>query len=248
MLEVKNVSKSFVNSIGKRQAFITDLSFSVQKGECAVFVGPNGSGKTTVMKMIASLLVRDAGEITLCGKDIAERENKMRMGYLAEVPQFPPFLTAEEFLHVIGDLYALDRETAASNIQVVLDTVGLYAHRTEKIGGYSKGMLKRLGLAQAVIAEPSLVVLDEALDGLDPVGIHMFRSIMAQCKKQQQTVLLTTHLLSEVEHYADRIFFIKNGAIVYENTLSNINDKSSLEETYLTLMQECVEDVHGNSF
>ena len=237
-VSVQNLSKSFRFNFIKKKTFIQDLSLSVSEGEIYCLVGPNGSGKTTLLKTIVGLLNKDAGDIHLLKSKSLSIDVKKKMGYLPDTPVFPPHMSAISFLNLVAELYQLEGEPIESEIVNVLKLVGLYSKRELEIKKYSKGMLKRLGFAQILLPNPELLVFDEPMDGLDPLGLEMFRGVIQKCREEGKTVLLTSHLLNEVEQFCDRVGFIKEGKIVFEESIAKNAKKGSLEKEYLKRMGE----------
>ena len=236
-IELTNVYKSFKKGLGRRQSFIRGLSLAVNQGEIYSLVGPNGSGKTTLVKLIVNLLFADSGDIRIIGVPVWHYTWKLRVGVVPESPALPGFLTAYEYLDYVCPLYEIEKTQRTERIARVLDTVNLYAGADKKIRYYSKGMIKRLALAQALVHEPEVLILDEPLDGLDPAGVALFRAVVQDFRTARHSVFMTTHLLGEIEKYADRIGFIKDGAIVAEDTRENLCACGSLEEQYIKIMQ-----------
>ncbi|MBN1492581.1 MAG: ABC transporter ATP-binding protein [Candidatus Omnitrophica bacterium] len=235
-IEIKNVAKSFSNGVGRTKTFIRDLTFFVEKGSIVVLIGPNGSGKTTLIKMILSLLRTDKGTISVLGAATGTMDVRREIGYLPEVPRFPEYLNAEEFLQYVCQLNDMPRAQISSEISNVLERVELNKAATVPIRKYSKGMRKRLGIAQAIIGDPKVLILDEPLDGLDPCGAHIFSTIMKKTRAKGVTVLLTTHLLNEIEEYADKVAIIKEGTIIFEGMVNEIKD-NSLSELYMRVVK-----------
>ncbi|MFC1809684.1 ABC transporter ATP-binding protein [Candidatus Omnitrophota bacterium] len=236
-IEIKNVSKSFRTSWGTKQLCINDFSLTIDKGTIVVLMGPNGSGKTTLIKMLLSLLHCDTGDITLLGDTIQSMNARQAVGYLPELPQFPSYLTAEEFLRFVCSFCDISKEEKEKRIKEVLDEVGLWLQRSVIIQKYSKGMKKRLGIAQAIITNPEVLILDEPLDGLDPRGVHIFSRLMKQMREKGKTIFMTTHLLNEIEDYADKIGIIQEGKIVFESDIESLRDKQSLAELYMQFIK-----------
>lgn len=235
ILSLSEVSKSFPLGWKRRIPVVKAASFSLRRGDVYTLVGPNGSGKTTITKMIVGLYRRTGGVIRIFNRPYQDQSVRRRIGYLPEICFFPPFLTAAQFLRTVCALYNMSREAARECSAVLLKRVGLDGVST-RIGVYSKGMSKRLGLAQALVGNPELVIMDEPLDGLDPVGVALFRSLMDELKEKKVTVLLTSHLLHEVEQFSDRVGFIKEGTIIKEVTIHDSRRTTTLTDLYLSLM------------
>ena len=193
---------------------VADLSLSVAHGEVFGFLGPNGAGKTTSIKMLLALAAPTSGEGRLLGKPIGDPSTRARVGFLPEHFRFHDWLTGSEFLHVHAQLYRMSEVDRQRRVPELLARVGLEEHADKRLRGYSKGMLQRVGLAQALLNRPAVVFLDEPTSGLDPVGRILVRDIIHDLREQGTTVFLNSHLLSEVEVTCDRVAFIKHGAVV----------------------------------
>src|SRR6476619_1330807 len=195
---------------------LSDVSFSVGFGEIFGFLGPNGAGKTTTMKIILGLVQATTGSVELLGAPWTNVQVHKRIGYLPESPYFYDYLTAEEFLMFYGGLAGLSQASITRRIQELLDKVGLSEARTRPLRKFSKGMIQRIGLAQALIQDPELVILDEPTSGLDPLGRLLVRDMIRDLKQRGVAVFLNSHLLGEVEATCDRVVFIKQGRTVKE--------------------------------
>lgn len=208
-IETSRLSKSF----GEKAA-VSDLTLQVGRGEVFGFLGPNGAGKTTSVKMLLGLIRPSAGEGRLFGQPLGQSEVRRRVGFLPEHFRFHDWLTAAEFLQLHADLYQMPVEDAHKHIPGLLELVGLSDFNGKKLRTFSKGMLQRIGLAQALLNQPELVILDEPTSGLDPVGRRLVRDIIRDLRQKGTTVFLNSHLLSEVEITCDRVAFIKHGQVL----------------------------------
>jgi ABC-2 type transport system ATP-binding protein len=201
---------------------VMDLSLSVERGEVFGFLGPNGAGKTTAVKMLLGLTNPSGGTGTLLGSPLGDHRGRARVGFLPEHFRFHEWLTASEFLKLHADLYHMPATTSRQRIPELLDLVGLTPHATKKLRQFSKGMLQRIGLAQALLNQPELVILDEPTSGLDPVGRRLVRDIIRDLRQRGTTVFLNSHLLSEVEITCDRVAFIKFGEVLQVSLLQSL--------------------------
>jgi len=201
---------------------VADLSLTVERGEVFGFLGPNGAGKTTAVKMFLGLITPTSGEGRLLGAPLGDWNSRTRVGFLPEHFRFHDWLTAAEFLHLHADLYHMSESRKCVRIPELLDLVGLSAHADQRLRGYSKGMLQRIGLAQALLNEPELVILDEPTSGLDPVGRRLVRDIIRDLRQEGTAVFLNSHLLSEVEITCDRVAFIKHGQVLQVSQLKDL--------------------------
>ena len=224
VLQIKNLQKEF-----KDTQVVNLSSLSVQQGEIYGFLGPNGAGKTTTMKMILSLISRTAGEIEVFGQPIdTDKQYLNQIGSMIEEPSYYPNLTGYENLLVFQKILGFDKK----NIQEILKIVGLDQPKNKKklVKDYSLGMKQRLALAFALVKKPRLLILDEPTNGLDPAGIHEIRELIIKLAKEQGiTVFISTHILSEVEHIADRVGIINHGQLVYEGEIRKIQSNKWLE-------------------
>jgi len=192
---------------------VKGLSFSVHAGEIFGLLGPNGSGKTTTIKMMMGLIFPSAGRIDLFGEAVPNVAVKRRVGYLPENPTFYDYLRADEFLELSARLCGVDKKTRRERIPRLLERVGLTEALNRPLRKFSKGMLQRIGLAQALIHDPDLVVLDEPLSGLDPLGRKQVRDLIAELRDQGKTVLFSSHILSDVQMICDRVGIVVRGQL-----------------------------------
>ena len=198
----------------------------MQAGEIFGFLGPNGAGKTTSVKMLLSLTHPTSGTATLLGKPLGDRLSRARIGYLPEHFRFHEWLTAAEFLELHGKLYGMSKAQRDEAGPRLLALVGLTDRADTKLSAFSKGMLQRIGLAQALLNEPDLVFLDEPTSGLDPLGRRLVRDIIKGLRERGTAVFLNSHLLSEVEKTCDRVAFIRDGTILQTSTIESFEQQS----------------------
>lgn len=214
------MSEPVVETRGLRREFgrtvaVADLSLAVERGEIFGFLGPNGAGKTTSIKMLLGLLAPTGGTGTLLGRPPGDREARARVGFLPEHFRFHDCLTGREFLRLHGRLYGLRGLPLDTRIQMLLSRVDMLDAADRPLRGYSKGMLQRTGLAQALLNEPAVVFLDEPTSGLDPLGRLLVRDIIAELRSRGTAVFLNSHLLGEVEATCDRVAFVKQGRVIH---------------------------------
>ena len=205
---------------------VADLSLSVRRGEVFGFLGPNGAGKTTSLKMLLGLVPVTAGRATLLGARVGDRHARARVGFLPEHFRFQDWLTGRELLRFHGRLFGIPERTLASRSEALLSRVKLVEAADRKLREYSKGMLQRIGLAQALVNDPELVFLDEPTSGLDPLGRLLVRDIIRELKARGTTVFLNSHLLGEVEVTCDRVVFIKAGRTLHEMALGEMGGEA----------------------
>jgi ABC-2 type transport system ATP-binding protein len=208
-IETRGLRKEFGRKIA-----VSDLSLTVQPGEVFGFLGPNGAGKTTSIKMFLGLVTPTAGEGFMLGTPLGDYQVRARVGFLPEHFRFHDWLSATEFLTLHADLYGMPRSVTRARIPELLERVGLAAHARNKLRTFSKGMLQRIGLAQALINDPALLFLDEPTSGLDPGGRLLVRDIIREQRERGTAVFLNSHLLSEVEITCDRVAFVRHGEVL----------------------------------
>lgn len=216
-IETNHLRKEF-----NGKAAVADLSLQVERGEVFGFLGPNGAGKTTSVKMLLGLISPSAGSAKVLGAPLGVEEVRAKMGFLPEHFRFHDWLTGKEFLTLHGRLYHMQDEQLRTKVPHLLERVNLAAHADKKLRAYSKGMLQRVGLAQALLNDPDLVILDEPTSGLDPGGRRLVRDIISNLRDRGTTVFLNSHFLSEVEVTCDRVAFIKAGRVIHTSTLSSL--------------------------
>ncbi len=222
MIQVKNVKKSF----GKHEV-IQNINFSIEAGEIYGFLGPNGAGKTTTMNMLTGLLPLDAGQVYIDGMELSQDHEKIEkiIGYLPEDPQFYPYMTGQEYLTYIGKISRMKAGEIQERNNSLLHLVDLIEAGDRRIGGYSRGMRQRLGLAVAVYNHPKILFLDEPSSALDPQGRRELLDIILKLKDDNTTVFLSTHILSDVERVCDRIAILHEGIIHLEDSIENLQEQ-----------------------
>ncbi len=220
ILCISNLSKNFGSN-----KVIDNLSFCVPESSIFGFIGQNGAGKTTTMKMVLGLLKPDSGEISVCGERVAYGQTKTNkhIGYLPDVPEFYNFMKPIEYLKLCGEITGLSRERIKSKSEELLTLVGL-EKANKRIGGFSRGMKQRLGIAQALLNEPKLLICDEPTSALDPIGRKEILDILYQVKGKT-TVVFSTHILSDVERICDHIAVLHDGKLALSGTLSDVKSQ-----------------------
>lgn len=210
-------------------AAVKGLTLQVEQGEVFGFLGPNGAGKTTSIKMLLGLISPSSGTASLLGKPIGDRDAMSSIGFLPEHFRFQEWLTAREFLTLHGQLLRMKADDLAARMDELLERVGLADYRNKLLRTFSKGMLQRVGLAQALLNRPALIFLDEPTSGLDPVGRRLVRDVIREVRAQGTAVFLNSHLLSEIEVTCDRVAFIRHGEVVRVLELAALStDETSL--------------------
>jgi len=225
-MEMTRFSDLAIRTRGLRKVFggkvaVRNLTLDVPRGEVFGFLGPNGAGKSTSVKMLLGLVLPTSGEAQILGCPVGDVKTRSRVGFLPEHFRFYDWLTPTELLKLHGRLYGMSHAKLRERVPVLLDLVGLTPHRDKSLRDFSKGMLQRIGLAQALLNEPDLIFLDEPTSGLDPVGRRLVRDIIKAQRDRGATVLLNSHLLGEVEITCDRVAFIKDGEVVEARKLNS---------------------------
>ncbi|HET7904183.1 MAG TPA: ABC transporter ATP-binding protein [Candidatus Eisenbacteria bacterium] len=211
VIEARGLRKDF----GAKTA-VEDLSLDVPRGEVFGFLGPNGAGKTTSIKMLLGLVAPTSGSATVLGAPLGDRATRARLGFLPEHFRFQDWLTGRELLRFHARLLGRSVREASARIEALLARVDLLDAANRPIRTYSKGMMQRVGLAQALLGEPDLVFLDEPTSGLDPIGRLLVRDVIREARDRGTTVFLNSHLLGEVEATCDRVVFVKEGRTIHE--------------------------------
>ena len=225
VIEIRNLSKVYRDFWGRKKVqAVKSLSLDVHKGEVFGLLGPNGSGKTTTMKMLLGLLFPTSGEIRILGKNASDVEKNERIGYLPEESYLYRFLNADETLDFYGRLFNMSAAERAERSDELIKLVGLEHARRRQLKEYSKGMTRRIGLAQALINNPELVLLDEPTSGLDPIGTREMKDLILKLKDQGKTVVLCSHQLADVQDVSDRI------AILFQGELKVLSEVDKLLE------------------
>jgi ABC-2 type transport system ATP-binding protein len=226
-IEVKNLFKFY-----GEQAAVNDISFSINKGEIVGFLGPNGAGKSTTMKILTGYMPATSGEVKICGEevDIDSKETKKKIGYLPENNPLYLDMYVREYLEFVGKIYKVPN--LKQRIDEMIQQVGLEVEQNKKIGMLSKGYRQRVGLAQAIIHDPEVLILDEPTTGLDPNQLVEIRELIKNIGKSK-TVMLSTHIMQEVEAICDRVIIIKSGKIVADNSASELQYEDNKQVVYV---------------
>ena len=225
VIKTENLTKVFkVGFRGKSVAALKGLNLEVNEGEIFGFLGPNGAGKTTTIKILMGLIYPTSGKAWILNKEAADVEVKNRIGFLPEQPYFYDYLTSREFLRFYGQLFGLERDELRTRMNNLLTLVGLEDAADLQLRKFSKGMLQRIGIAQALINHPDLIVLDEPMSGLDPIGRKEIRDIILRLKEDGKTVFFSTHIIPDVEMICDRVGILMKGELVNVGRLDEIMD------------------------
>lgn len=222
VISVENLVVDYKLGRGKTWRAVRGISFSIYPGECIGFIGANGAGKSSTMKSLMGFVFPTSGEIQLFGAKAGTVESRKRLGYLPEVAMYYPFMKARELLELYGGLQGLSKSELKTKIPLILEKVGLVGKGEILLKQFSKGMQQRLGIAQAIIADPEVLIFDELSSGLDPMGRHDLRDVILELKQQGKTIFFSSHELSEVESLCDRVIMIDKGLIVSEASVQEL--------------------------
>jgi len=238
ILEVSNLCVAFRQGKHVHKA-LDNVSFAVKPGSTIGFIGPNGAGKTTTLHVLLGFVAPDSGSATLLGQDASTALSRSKIGYLSEHPESYKFMTGREYLEMTAKLFHIPKADRKQRIAELLEEVELSDHAHKKIAAYSRGMLQRIGLAQALINDPDLLILDEPTNGLDPIGRMKIRKLIEQLKARGKTIFFSSHELSEIETVCDEIIMIADGRIIKHGTLSELAGKGqSLEHYFLEALRQ----------
>lgn len=230
-VDIQDLHKQFPTPWGRRGVYaLKGVSLQIQEGQVYGLIGPNGSGKSTMMKILVGLLAPSAGKCQIFGKSNQASENRQNVGFLPENPYFYKFLTGAETLSFYGKLCGLRGVALRTRVDELLELVGLQDAARRRLGGYSKGMLQRIGLAQALVQSPRLIVLDEPTAGVDPLGSRSIRDIIVDVKQLGVTVFLCSHLLEQVQEICDSVGILYQGLMLAEGSVGELTqDQSTME-------------------
>ncbi|NVB84061.1 MAG: ABC transporter ATP-binding protein [Kofleriaceae bacterium] len=218
-IEVRDLTKTYRTPLRRKKVeALRGVTFSVERGQIFGFVGPNGAGKTTTIRTLMGLIKPTSGSAKILGYEIPSREARARLGFLPETPYFYDYLTVGELLDLAGRLFGLPADLRKKRANQLIDKVGLGRARSQSLKKFSKGMLQRAGLAQALMNDPQLVVLDEPMSGLDPIGRKEVRDLILELREQGKTVFFSSHILTDIEAIADEVAIIARGALQSQGT------------------------------
>lgn len=227
-IEIEGLTKVYKGLFGRSEVLAVDnLNLRVEQGEIFGLLGPNGAGKTTTIKLLLHLIFPTKGEMRIFGVDVRKAKNRERIGYLPEDPNFHKFLTAEEFLNFHGKLYGMRKNVRKERIKELLKTVDLIEQRRKKLANFSRGMLQRISIAQALINSPDLLLLDEPTADLDPIGKKEIKDLFLRLKEEGKTIFLSSHLLSEIEKVCDRVAILNKGRLI---KIGSIDELTKVEK------------------
>ncbi|MCX5728368.1 MAG: ABC transporter ATP-binding protein [Nitrospirae bacterium] len=236
VVQTEQLSKIFrVGFWGKRVTAVDSLSLEVRRGEVFGFLGPNGAGKTTTLKILMGLIYPTSGTARLFNLDMGDPQTKARLGFLPESPYFYDYLTSREFLCFYGHLFGLWGAVLGKRADELLELVGMTHAKDLQLSKFSKGMLQRVGIAQALINDPELVVLDEPMSGLDPIGRKEVRDLILRLKESGKTVLFSSHILHDAEVLCDRVAIVLKGRLVACGRVTDLMDQGASHQVELVV-------------
>ncbi|MGY6530778.1 MAG: ABC transporter ATP-binding protein [Cyanobacterium sp.] len=247
VVETYELSKIYLTGfwLNKKVPSLKNCTLQVYQGETFGLLGPNGAGKTTLLKTLLGIIKPTSGRAKLLGKPLGDNSVKQRLGYLPENAYYYDFLTAWEFLHFIASLFQIPKHEQNKRILELLDLVGLAKQTAQKkqLRQYSKGMMQRVGMAQALINDPEIVFFDEPMSGLDPMGRYQVRQIILSLKEQGKTIFFNSHVLADVEKICDRIAILARGELL---NIGSLDDILGTQETYHATVKNCdIEEMEG---
>jgi ABC-2 type transport system ATP-binding protein len=223
VIRVERLKKEFRHGLFRRRVLaVKDISFAVERGDIFGFLGPNGAGKTTTIKILTGLIRPSGGRAELFGEAVPSRRALARIGFLPENPYVYPYLTPTEFVELCGRLSGLRGALARDRTRQVLEQVGIAYAADRPVRRLSKGMLQRTGLAAALVADPELLILDEPMSGLDPVGRKEVRDLIVEERKKGRTIFFSTHILNDVETLCDRVAILRKGEVVVTGAITEL--------------------------
>jgi ABC-2 type transport system ATP-binding protein len=245
IVRVEGLVKDFRTGLGlKKKRVLHGISFEVKRGEAFGFIGPNGAGKTTTLKVLMGLIRASAGGVQLLGRDVGASASRREIGFAPESPYFYDFLTGREILSFYAQLCDVAPARITARVDEVLALVGLAHAGDARLRTYSKGMLQRIGIAQALVHDPSVLFLDEPMSGLDPVGRKEIRDLIVRLHGEGKTVFMNTHILSDVELICDRVAIIVGGRIAYTGALDDLHgDRKTFDVTLSGLAPDFAEEI-----
>jgi ABC-2 type transport system ATP-binding protein len=257
-IETTGLTKVYTSSFGKKRIeALTGLNLYIPVGTIFGFLGPNGAGKTTLVKLLLGIIFPTSGSAKILGGEVSDYWVKSKIGYLPENHKYPAYLTGGEVLKFFGKLSGMDGLDLEKRIDEMLELVQMTKWKKTKVKNYSKGMMQRLGLAQAMLNDPELIYLDEPTDGVDPIGRKEIRDILLELKNRNKTIFLNSHLLSEVEMITDRVGILNKGILLKEGTVKELTEskeeyKVSIEGSIDALPEDLKRDANfasiGNGY
>jgi len=224
-IDIKELSKTYTIKRSRKVVALDKLTLHVDQGEVLGFLGPNGSGKSTTIKTLVGQIRATQGTASIFGLPVSDSTCRQRVGYLPENPAYYDFLTSHQYLRLVGNIFGMDTDLIRTESNRVLDLLDLHHADRRPIRSYSKGMVQRLGLAQALLHNPDLYILDEPMSGLDPLGRALVKQIIVDLKRRGKTVFFSTHVIADVEAVCDRVAIIDSGKLQAVNQVTDLLEK-----------------------
>jgi ABC-2 type transport system ATP-binding protein len=233
MIELKSATKRYGSLLA-----VDDVSFSVKGGEYSALLGPNGAGKTTIVRMLLDFTRPTSGGLSINGLPSTDAGSRWAVGYVAENHRIPPYLSGRQYLHRCAELLGLDLSEAEEECRRIVKLIGMEGREHARADTYSKGMGQRFALGGALMGRPKLLILDEPVSGLDPIGIREIRLLLESLKTEGMTVFLSSHFLSEVEKICDTVAIINRGRLLVKDSIASIvKDGETLEDLFVRLVK-----------
>ena len=233
VISFHKISKDYKTGFRKKKAALRDFSLNIVEGEVFGFLGPNGAGKSTAIKILLNLIFPTAGKARIMGKSVEDKEVRRMVGYLPENPYFYDYLNPIELLSFAGKTSGMNSRKIVDRTETLLNMVSLWNERKRAIRSYSKGMVQRTGLALALIHDPKIVILDEPMTGLDPIGRRQVIDLILKLKSEGKTIFFSSHILEDIERVCDRIGMLVNGVLRRVIDFKNEQLVKSLEDTFI---------------
>jgi len=223
-IRIEDLTKDYAVGFWRRRSYraLDRLTLAIDTGEVFGFLGPNGAGKTTTLKLLMQLIFPTAGRAEILGRPVGDISTRRRIGYLPENPSFYDYLTAEELLSYFGNLFGYSGAERQKRVSTLLDRVGIGAERRLQLRKFSKGMLQRVGIAQALLNDPEVIFLDEPMSGLDPIGRRDVRALILELRDQGRTIFFSSHILADAEALCRRVAVVAGGRLAASGTLTDI--------------------------
>lgn len=244
------LGKVYTTKLTRKVVALQDLDLEVKRGEIFGFLGPNGAGKSTTINLLMNLIGPTTGEASLLGIPVTEASSRKNLGYLPENPSYYSYLNARELLAMVGKIHGLDGGEIQRRSKEILELLDLPSEKRRTISGFSKGMMQRVGLAQAIFHDPEVIILDEPMSGLDPPGRKLVADLMLKLRDQGRTIFFSTHILHDVEVICDRIGIITNGQLRFCGSLAEVISESfsSYEVALRRVSSEQVKTLQDKGF
>ena len=249
-IQTRKLGKTYTAKLTRKVVALKGLDLEVKRGEIFGFLGPNGAGKSTTIQLLMNLIRPTTGEASVLGRPVTEASSRRNLGYLPENPNYYGYLNARELLEMVGEIHGLESGEIRRRSKDILELLGLPSEKRRTISGYSKGMVQRVGLAQAIFHDPEIIILDEPMSGLDPPGRKLVGDLMLQLQDQGKTIFFSTHILHDVEVICDRIGIITDGELRFCGALTDVisDSFSSYEVALRKVSSERVRDLQEEGF